>query len=255
MLWASTRAASVEGHGREPAPRVARQGAAAGPAALRGETDSASADRCVAEGDRSPDFLGPTGLANGALGRVLDAPPRKEREFHASLLGLTDAALADRVAAVLGESRPRAEQVALLRVLLERRHPAAPAAFVRAVTHLPGASGAAGESVPRTAVRLLCAQADRQPVAREILECIAWDVDPPSPSDVRCTAVAALIAHGAPDELPRLAPALLGEVDPAVRQVAWEALSGHPDVEYASWLRSEMNCEAAPRPELDVVSE
>jgi hypothetical protein len=175
-----------------------------------------------------------------------NAAPRKEREFFARFVALSDEALAAEVKPVLASDGPNAEKVALLRALLERRLECTSDAFAIAVGALPDASGAWGESVPRTALRFLRESAARDPLACEILERIAWKLDPPAPEALRRLAVASCVSFSSTSDLRRLAPTLLRETEPQVRLAAWEALAAHPDVDYAAWLQTQLNCAPPP---------
>jgi hypothetical protein len=174
------------------------------------------------------------------------AAPRKEREFFARFSALADDALAAEVRPVLASDGPNAEKVALLRAVLERRLECTSDAFASAVGALPDASGAWGESVPRTALRLLRERAARDPLAREILERIAWKLDPPAPEALRRLAVASSVSFSSASDLRRIAPTLLRETEPQVRLSAWEALAAHPDVDYAGWLQAQLDCAPPP---------
>lgn len=174
------------------------------------------------------------------------SPPRRERDFHALFLELDPAALSERLDGVLGGASTRAEQVALLRALLDRAHPRAREAFLACVASAPASAVPGLEPLPSTALGLLRRRAQREPLAREILEGIVWDSSPPAAPALRVLAASALAAYASDEDLRRMQGEMLEEREPAVRAALSAGLRARAPSTFAGWLDERLDV-PAPR--------
>jgi hypothetical protein len=182
-------------------------------AATLAEPRGAASERAAAPApSTAPATAGDDAPPLAPAARPADRQRWKERDFYDELLVEPD--LRRRAVEVLAGDGPQAEKLALLRVAFERDPGLAPELFERAVTSLPDAGDAHGESVPRAAVEWLAERAPREPRARAILERLAWDAEGEAPAAaLRARCVLALLSSAPESELPRLRGRLAGERD------------------------------------------
>lgn len=157
-------------------------------------------------------------------------------------LAATDLSALDAlIPTVLEGDAPDCRRVALLRVLFDLRSPAAADAFARSIRHLPeSTSGSRGDSVPGFAVTFLSKHAAREPIAREVLERVAFERNG-SPSDrLRRRAAAAFAAAADGPALERLPMHVARELDPALISGVTAALAGNPHVRAVDQALSRM---------------
>ena len=211
----------------QPIPRAP----ASAPGTLPDARSEAPVEPPASEGPTSDDLE-----SLPARARPADRAAWTEREF---LEEFDASAAADplgfrvRVREALFGEGPACEKVAALRALYAWEPETGRDLCVEAIARLPDASSPRGESVPRTALRLLGERAPREPAARSILERVLWSQDFLVSAELRGVAAAALLAATAEPELSTLRRRLQDDPEERVRSRAVDPRPSEADADGA----------------------